>query len=453
MTLKRPVRRRVPGRGGFVQRILVSAVAGLLALTLSGAERARAQALDSELAGLLASHPQVLVRMREAEAAEQGVRKAFAGYLPKLDVFGQTGPQYIDSPVLKSEGGGTWLSVAEIAGTRLTQNVFDGFATPAQVRSARLTLEAAEFTLQGVRQNVLFDGIDAYLEVLRQSRLVALGHESERTIMRQLHLEDERVQRGAGIAVDVLQAKSRLQVAKERRIGFEGGLADATTRYIEVFNHPPQPSAMIDPPAPAALLPDTLELTLATARQENPAIDSSLASVAVAEQGRRLAEAAYYPSLDLVASANRQNDTDLVRGTRTDVSVLVSATWNLFDGFATTAGSKQAAATYKAARQNHDLVERDVARQAQLAWHELEIARQRVALLENAVAIAAEVFDARQKLREAGRETVINVLDAENEVYNARINLVQASGDAARSVYRLLQSMGRLGPDELGISP
>ena len=155
----------------------------------------------------------------------------------------------------------------------------------------------------------------------------------------------------------------------------------------------------------------------------------------------------------MVAAANRQNDTDLVRGTRTDVSVLLSATWNLFDGFATTAGSKQAAAEYKAARQNHDLVERDVARQAQLAWHEWETARQRVELLENAVAIAAEVFDARQKLREAGRETVINVLDAENEVYNARINLVQASGDATRDVYRLLQSMGRLGPAELGITP
>ena len=217
----------MPGRGGFVQRIIVCAIAGLLALAMGGA--CRAQSLDSELAGLLASHPQILARMRSAEAAEQGVRKAFAGYLPKLDIFGQTGPQYIDSPVLKSEGGGTWLSNAEIAGTRLTQNVFNGFATPAQVRSARLNLEAADFTLQGVRQNILFDGIDAYLEVLRQSRLVALAHESERTIMRQLHLEDERVQRGAGIAVDVLQAKSRLQVAKERRIGFEEGLADATT--------------------------------------------------------------------------------------------------------------------------------------------------------------------------------------------------------------------------------
>jgi adhesin transport system outer membrane protein len=68
------------------------------------------------------------------------------------------------------------------------------------------------------------------------------------------------------------------------------------------------------------------------------------------------------------------------------------------------------------------------------------------------VAIASEVFEARQKLREAGRETVINVLDAENEVYNARINLTQASGDAQLAIYRLLQGMGRLGPAELGLT-
>ena len=78
-------------------------------------------------------------------------------------------------------------------------------------------------------------------------------------------------------------------------------------------------------------------------------------------------------------------------------------------------------------------------------------ARERVELLDNAGAIASEVFDARQKLREAGRETVINVLDAQNEVYNARINLTQASGDVLLAIYRVLQGMGRLGPAELGL--
>jgi adhesin transport system outer membrane protein len=138
----------------------------------------------AELEGLLASHPEILARQKSVAAAEQGISVAYSGYLPKLDIFGETGPQYIDSPVLKSQGGGTWTTIAEVAGATLTQHVFDGFATPSQVRTARLNLEIAEFTLEGVRQNVLFDGINAYVEVLRQNRLVALSRDSERTIMR-----------------------------------------------------------------------------------------------------------------------------------------------------------------------------------------------------------------------------------------------------------------------------
>ena len=57
------------------------------------------------------------------------------------------------------------------------------------------------------------------------------------------------------------------------------------------------------------------------------------------------------------------------------------------------------------------------------------------------------------KLREAGRETVVNVLDAENEVYNARINLVIAEGDALRAGFQVLQGIGRLDLRDLGVTP
>lgn len=412
---------------------------------------AHAQSLEEELAGLLHTHPEIRARQKSVEAAQEGIGVAYAGYLPKLDIFGESGPQYIDSPVLRSEGGGTWTSIAEVGGVRLTQNVFDGYATPAQVKSARLNAEVAEFTLAATVQNVLFEGISAYVDVLQQNQLAVLAWESERTIMRQLHLEDERVQRGAGIAVDVLQAKSRLQVAKERRVSFEGRLADATTRYIQIFEHPPELASMREPQPPTQLLPSDMAAAVQTARNENPVVDASLATMAIADERKRLARAGYYPQLDVIARANRQNDTDLVRGTRDDMSVVLSATWNLFDGFATTAGVQQAAAEYKAARENHHTVARKMEEKTRLAWQEWTTAQQRVALLRNAVDIASEVFEARRKLREAGRETVINVLDAENEVYNARIGLVDAQGNARVAQYRVLQSMGRLGPVELGL--
>lgn len=418
---------------------------------IGGMSPLHAASLTSELEGLLASHPDILSRQKSAAAAEKGVRVAYAGYLPKLDIHGETGPQYIDSPVLQSQGGGTWISIAEVAGARLTQHIFDGFATPSQLRSAQLNVEVAQFTLEGVRQNVLFDGIDAYNEVLRQNRLVGLARDSERTIMRQLNLEDARVQRGSGIAVDVLQAKSRLQLAKERRVGFEGGLADATSRYILVFGHGPEVARMTEPLLPSELLPDTLESAIEMARQDNPAIDSSLATVAVADERKRLMRSGYYPKVDLVGSASRENNNDLVQGTRTDISIMLSATWNLFSGFSTQAALGQAALEYQAAKRDHEALNRKVEQATRLAWSEWMTARDRVELLENAVAIASEVFEARHKLREAGRETVINVLDAENEVYNARINLTQAKGDLLIAAFRVLQGMGRLGPSELGL--
>jgi adhesin transport system outer membrane protein len=71
-------------------------------------------------------------------------------------------------------------------------------------------------------------------------------------------------------------------------------------------------------------------------------------------------------------------------------------------------------------------------------------ARQRVALLENAVNIASEIFTARHKLREAGKKPILNMLDAENEVINAQINYTSATFDERIAIYQLMLAMGRL---------
>lgn len=422
----------------------------LLALPFLPAAPVSANPLADELRQLVATHPEIKTRASQLEAAQAGIDRAFAGYLPKLDAVAQVGPQYIDSPVTRDAGGGSFTAISEIYGVRLTQPLFDGFATPSDLRAARLAREVGTFTLEGTRQNVVFAGIAAYIEVLRQSRLIGLARRNEETIRQQLHLEDERVRRGSGIAVDVLLAKSRLQIAKERRVTFEGALEDAHARYLRVFGHAPETATMNEVTARPELVPDSIEGAIKTAEADNPAIDASLATVEIANEKRRLIRADYYPRLNVVAAANREKDNDLVEGTRTDFSVLLTATWNIFSGFATNAGVAQAAADYRASQDNHERIRREVLEQTRLAWNDLQTAKARVELLENASAIADEVLTARIKLRDAGRETALNVLDAENELYNARINLTQAEGDRTLAAYRLLQGMGRLDAATLG---
>ncbi len=440
----------VGGQYGLAYFRILFAVA--LAVVAAGPPLpAAAQTLDPILRDLVDDSPIIRSQRKAVESARQGVRIGDSGFLPKLDVTAEVGPEYIDSPITAQTEEEESVEIKQIYGARLSQRVFDGFATLSDARAARLELEVAEFTLTRTRQSVLFDGIAAYIEVLRQQQLVELARTNEETIRRQLSLEDERVRRGAGIAVDVLQAKSRLQVAKERRVAFESGLKDAAARFMQIFGFFPEIGAMRSPTPPEGLVPDSIEAAVRIAEGENPAIDASLATIEVTSERRRRARSDYFPTVDVVAAANREENSDLIRGTRKDASIVVQATWNLFNGFATDAGVAQAAFDYRASQDNHEQTRREVVESARLAWHERESARERVDLLENAVDIAAEVFEARRRLREMGKETALNVLDAERELITARINLATSKADFKIATYRLLLSLGRLDTAHLAL--
>lgn len=426
---------------------LTAALFGVVAPTYD----LRAEPLEALLIQLLATHPQIQFQRAQVESARKATERARASYLPVVEITGAVGPAHIETDVRTESGQPPFEATQQVARLSITQNVFDGFASSSQVKIARLNTDVTRLTLDGTQQNILFEGIRAYLEVLRQAELIELARLSEDSIMRQAELEDERVERGAGITVDVLQAKSRLQIARERRVAFEGELQNAISRFLQVFNILPQLEAMSVPEPPLETLPESLDAAVDKASNNNPAVGSSLAAVEVASERRRLARSDYFPRVDIVGSANHERNFDLLPGVRNDVSVVLTATWQLFDGFGTRANVAQTVYDYQASRDSHHSSVRTVVESTRLAWQQLVTARQRVDLLENAVGIAGEVFQARVNLREAGNETIINVLIAEDEVNNARINLTIARYDAILAVYQLLLATGRLDLETLGI--
>jgi len=233
-------------------------IAGL-ATALAGGGSSYAGTLEKELAGLLLDHPNIRAAEKGVEASRQEVKRSSSDFYPRVSVTADVGQEVINSPSERAQGDGQEgkpsSRTPQSANMTITQNVFNGFLTTSQVRTARLNKELAQMTLEGTRQNTVFEGINAYVNLLRQKRLIELARENEATIQQQLNLEDERVQRGSGVAVDVLQAKSRLQVAKERLVSLQGALEDATTRYIQTFNHPPDIESMMDPVPPVEMVP------------------------------------------------------------------------------------------------------------------------------------------------------------------------------------------------------
>jgi len=201
------------------------------------------------------------------------------------------------------------------------------------------------------------------------------------------------------------------------------------------------------------MIPSTLDRAVEIAVIENPAASSAVTSIEVARQRHQTVRSELAPTVDLEGQVNYEKHSGATIGTRRDYSVMLTANWDLFTGFSTRESLSQATYDYRASQDNRDHTARRIIEQTRLAWQALLTARERLYLLENAVNIASEVFESRKRLREAGKETVINVLDAENEVSNAQINYTSAAYDERLAVYQLLRSMGRLNTPNLGLSP
>ena len=234
-------------------------------------------------------------------------------------------------------------------------------------------------------------------------------------------------------------------------MNFEGALEDAASRYIQVFGHPPNIDAMMDPIPPIEMLPSTLDRAVEIAETENPAVFTATTNIEVARERRQTVKAEFAPTLDLEGQFNFEQHSNTTLGVRRDYSLMLTANWDLFSGFSTRESLSQANYQYRASQDDRDNTARQVIEQTRLAWQALLTARKRLELLENAVNIASEVFQSRKRLREAGKETVINVLDTENEVSNAQINYTSAAYDERLAVYQLLLAMGRLNSAYIGL--
>jgi adhesin transport system outer membrane protein len=364
-----------------------------------------------------------------------------------VGVAGDTGHESINKP--------GFVKTSDLNRNRVTltvsQNLFSGFGTRAGHSGAKLRADSAAQRLRSLQQNLLIEGISAYYNVLRQSRLIEINKQNEDRIKKKLKLEDERVERGSGKAVDVLLAKTRLQLATEQRVLFEGGLYEARARYVLFFGRSPTVPEMENPKFDLTILPTDIEDAESASVKGNPLLQAGRLDVAAAQRRRAEVRSGFFPRVDLVGKINREDDVDATRGIRRDWSVLLQVSWDLYSGLSTRSAARGVSHDHVAAQNNLYFGERQVRQDLAIAWHQLETSQKRVDLLKNAGVIAVEVFEARQHLRRSGKETAINVLDAQSEVFGAQINLVSAEFDPQIAAFRVLFAMGELTPETLSL--
>ena len=424
---------------------------GIAVSVAGGVASVSAETLQEEISILLIQHPDIRRARNDAAAAGARVDEAYGAFYPRLELTGDTGYERTDSPDRRAAGDDAFSMRRDKLTLTATQNLFNGFRDEVGLNAANSGVLEQKMALENTRQELTFLGLNQYLEILRNVRLIKIAQTTEKTIRTQLELEDERVQRGSGIAVDVLQAKSRLQVAKEQRVAFEGRLQEALARYNQLFGHMPDIARLEDIRPKESLIPESLDSAVEQARQFHPALRQVRFQTDIAREGRRIAKAEYYPTVDLVGAIDYQDNISTTRGIQRDQSLLVRARWEFFSGFRTRARLEVASRVLASRKDTYNFASRRIEEDVRVAWDQLMTGRRRVDLLQNAVNLAIEVFNAKKRLRESGKETALNVLDAEREVSDARIKLITADYDARIASYLLTRRTGMLTPEVLGV--
>lgn len=403
-----------------------------------------ARSLEVELQDLLVKHPLLKSVRKSVLAADKGRDVAASGFYPRLTLSGDAGRENIETVDANTD-----LNRRRLTAT-IEQNLYAGGRTTAAAEIAEIDHAAQDNTLRLTTQDLLFEGITAYVQVARYQTLMAIARRNEETTKRQLTLENDRVERGGGIAVDVMQARARLQLVKERRVFYEQGLRDAVANYQQVFGHPPELGAMQELGIFTARIPKSLEAALAQGRDQNPRLKEAFLQSKKAQKQVGSESASLYPTVDLVGNRGMDRNANALPR-RDETSILLRFNWVLFSGFETTYRAQAATMQHEALLDREVAVINKVDEGVRIAWNQLINGKEREDLLDSASSISYDVMQNRKRLRDAGRETAINVLDAEVEYYAVLSNKLNAMTDTRIGSYRLLAAIGALTPASLGL--
>ena len=419
-------------------------------MTVMATPMVMAADLQSELLHLREYNPLLRASNFAVKAAEARQRAAESGWYPRVNFTADVGQEKISSLQTVGQPAAETDLTKNTTSLSVEQNLYSGGRTEATVEMADLSLDIKRAEYSATSQEVLLEAVVAYLQVVKNHILIRLAEINEETTQKQLDLERKRVQMGGGVIVDEMQASTRLQVVRERRVVYEQDLRDSLAAYEQVFGKSPDLSALQDLETFRSQMPQSLEDALDVATRDNPRLLAAKLSADKASEAIELEKADFYPSVDLAYNYSFDENAAAVPE-KEEQSVLLTASWNWYSGGEDVNSAK--AAEYdqlEAVELQRNTLNRTM-ESVRLAWNQYQKGLERQDLLESATETARSVMDGRKRLRDTGKETALAVLDAEVVYFGILANKVNAMIEARIGSYRLLSTLGLLNIKDLNL--
>lgn len=420
--------------------------------------------LSDALAVAYETNPQLAAAQAQLRAQDEEVAKANAGWRPQADAQGSYGWEKFGfapfNPTPQIAGSGTISTLSEHplqAQVTVTQPVIR-LQTIPEISRAKALVRAGRAQLLATEQTVLLDAATAYMDVVRDTAIVGLRKKNVEVLVQQRNSTKAQFDAGALTRTDVAQAEARLAGAQSDLIAAQGELAVSRANFVQAIGRPAE-TLQPDPALPG--LPPTEDDAIAIASKQNPAIVSAreqdrAADYAIDDAYGALAptfsvQGQYFYSQGSITNSVGGSGVGAAGSTEHGVAVLGLLNVPIYQGGADHAQVREAKELHNQTTQNVEVADREVVDAATSAWEAFQSAR---ATIDSNVATekADEIaYQGVSKEQQVGGRTILDVLNAEQELLNAQVAVVTSKRNTVVAAYAVLAASGTLTAKDLAL--
>lgn len=440
----------------MASRLSLSFVSGCAGLCLMGNVHAHAQSLNDTLASAYRSNPILNAARANARAVDESVPSAKAGtgstaggFRPRVSASADAGATSLDSRTPPGSHRHSELFPAGV-GISINQTLYNGGRTTNAVSAAESQVLGARETLRNAEQTTMLDAVTAYMNVFRDTALFGVRENNVTVLNEQVRQTQDRFKVGEVTRTDVAISESRLAGARSDLALSQSTLRGSIARFKQVAGIEPKKLSPVQPVA-AARLPKSQADAVSRALRDHPSIAAALHGVDVQLLNVKVIEGELLPTVSVTGSLSRRYDTNTNQDRRNSASVIGSLAVPIYDGGSAYARTRQAKETLGERRLLVDSARDQVIAGVISSWALLEATKFQI---EGAAAQIAASEIALNGIREearVGQRTTLDVLNAQQELLNARVAQITAQRDRVVASYSLLSTTGQLSSRTLGL--
>jgi outer membrane protein len=421
---------------------------------------ARSETIEAALARAYQNNPQLNAQRAIVRQTDEGVAQALSGYRPQINANASIGKENSDTVEVFPAIPGTPLASStsiEVKGPTTprsvgvtgTQTLFNGFQTANKTRAAESQVSAARETLRMMEQSVLLSAATAYMDVSRDTANLELQHNNVRVLQRTLKETQDRFNFGEVTRTDVAQSEAQLAAGEATLHSAEATLMATRANYHRIIGADPKDLA---PATPVDhLSPPALNAAIALGETQNPSVTAAMFGVDVAQLQVKIAEGALYPTLNLQGNVQQQYDVNILTPRIFSETAALNLNIPLYQGGSEYSTIRQNKENLGQQRLNVDQVRNQARADVVQAWGQLEASKAQVEAAKRQGTASEVALNGVHDEAQVGQRTTLDVLNAQQSLVNARVNLIVAQHDRVVASYNLLSAVGRLSAQALGL--